>query len=91
MRNKPNCQNFTWKNIQTTGEENSVIPHFPLNKTKVSKCAILTAHIIQISAPAQEDLHRGRQEAAGVRVQGADEEQAGGDEAAVVPRRGPGP
>ena len=41
----------------------------------------------QVPAAAQEDLHSGRQEAPGLRVQGADEDQAGGDEAAVVSGR----
>ena len=41
----------------------------------------------QVPAAPQADLHRGREEAAGVGVQGADEEQARGDAAAVVRRR----
>ena len=41
--------------------------------------------VYQVPPPTQEDLHRGREEAASVGVQGADEDEAGGDEAVVVP------
>ena len=84
-------QNFTWKNIQTTGEERLCNPSFSFKQNKTLKYAILTFFRVQVPTPPQEDLYRGRQEAARVRVQGADEEPARGDAAAVVPGRGRGP
>ena len=42
---------------------------------------------LQVQAEAQEDVHRGREEAEDLRVQGPHEAEEGGDEAALVQGR----